>query len=203
MVCKVLELLRVYKLQEAVQKLQEIARTNQYLKLKQVVKFADSIGMRGMDDESSFFLKVFQNLCVCFVFLLKSCREVLFQPLLTVRYWKCCVHVLSQSQSRGTGEGIFQKFFDAALELLEAPSAGQRYFGRFGRWALREFLSECNGALDRAQTVPGAERPTTPGGHHRAGHRGPKAVRKAFAKALQSSSFMDFMVSPRYAQINC
>lgn len=48
---KVLELLRVYKLPEAVQKLQEIARINQYLKLNQVVKFADSIGMRGMDDE--------------------------------------------------------------------------------------------------------------------------------------------------------
>ena len=39
---------------------------------------------------------------------------------------------------------------------MEAPSAaGQKYFGRFVRWALREFLAESKSTVDLAKNVPG------------------------------------------------
>jgi len=39
---------------------------------------------------------------------------------------------------------------------VEAPSAaGQKYFGRFVRWALREFLAESKSTVDLAKNVPG------------------------------------------------
>ena len=60
---------------------------------------------------------------------------------------------------RGTSEAACREFFDAleALDLVEAPTAaGQRYFGRFARWALREFLGEAKGTLELAKNVPGA-----------------------------------------------
>lgn len=100
---KMVELLRANKLQDAVQKLQEMVKTNQFMNLKQIAKLADSIGMR-------------------------------------------------------TSEAACRDFFDAleALDLVEAPSAaGQKYFGRFVRWALREFPAESKSTVDLAKNVPG------------------------------------------------
>jgi hypothetical protein len=46
---KMVELLRANKLQDAVQKLQEMVKTNQFMNLKQNAKLADSIGMRRLE----------------------------------------------------------------------------------------------------------------------------------------------------------
>ena len=45
---KMVELLRANKLQDAVQKLQEMVKTNQFMNLKHIAKLADSIGMRRL-----------------------------------------------------------------------------------------------------------------------------------------------------------
>ena len=72
----------------------------------------------------------------------------------------CFSHVFPIFRAhRGTSEAACREFFDAleALDLVEAPTAaGQRYFGRFARWALREFLGEAKGTLELAKNVPGA-----------------------------------------------
>lgn len=65
---------------------------------------------------------------------------------------------LADSMGMRTSEAACREFFDAleALDLVEAPTAaGQRYFGRFARWALREFLGEAKGTLELAKNVPG------------------------------------------------
>ena len=48
-------------------------------------------------------------------------------------------------------------FFDAidALDLADVPAAGEKYFGRFVRWALREFLTEALTTVNLAKTLPG------------------------------------------------
>ena len=59
---------------------------------------------------------------------------------------------------QGSNEREAQDFFDAidALNLAEVPSAaGQKYFGRFARWALREFLADAQGTVSQARTIPG------------------------------------------------
>ena len=60
---KMVELLRANKLQDAVKKLQDIAKTNQLMNLKQVAKLADSMGMRSLEH----FLSHYSLLAVCFV----------------------------------------------------------------------------------------------------------------------------------------
>ena len=59
---------------------------------------------------------------------------------------------------QGSNEREAQDFFDAidALNLAEVPSAaGQKYFGRFVRWALREFLADAQGTVSQARSIPG------------------------------------------------
>lgn len=67
---------------------------------------------------------------------------------------------------QGSNEREAQDFFDAidALNLAEVPSAaGQKYFGRFVRWALREFLADAQGTVSQARTIPGEGIPGIPG----------------------------------------
>jgi len=65
---------------------------------------------------------------------------------------------LADSMGMRSNEREAQDFFDAidALNLAEVPSAaGQKYFGRFVRWALREFLADAQGTVSQARTIPG------------------------------------------------
>ncbi|CAJ1452906.1 unnamed protein product [Effrenium voratum] len=99
---KIVEFLKSNRLPQALQTLHDIARAYQCLSLKQVAKFADSLGMRTSE---------------------AGCRD----------------------------------FFDAidALDLAEFPSyAGQKYFGRFARWAVRDFLADAGGAINQAKMLP-------------------------------------------------
>eukprot|EP00913_Durusdinium_trenchii_P008359 g7852.t1 len=88
---------------KCVQIFQDIRRAKQIISLKQLAKFADSMGMR-------------------------------------------------------TPEAQAMEFFDAikALDLADHSSpAAQRYFSRFARWAIREFLADAKAAINQAKSLPG------------------------------------------------
>ncbi|CAK9056607.1 unnamed protein product [Durusdinium trenchii] len=100
---KIVEALKLNRMAKCVQIFQDIRRAKQIISLKQLAKFADSMGMR-------------------------------------------------------TPEAQAMEFFDAikALDLADHSSpAAQRYFSRFARWAIREFLADAKAAINQAKSLPG------------------------------------------------